>query len=311
MAARRCLIALAALLLLGAAPAPARAEPERSHVVVIVLENREFGEVIGAADAPFLNRAAERGALATRYFATTHPSLPNYLALLGGSTFGVTENCTECTVPGPNLATQLSAAGIRWRAYMGGMPRPCFPGAEHGTYVKRHNPFMHSTAIASDPALCRRVVPEAVLYADLSSGLLPAFAWISPNLCDNAHDCPFATADRHLKALVPRIIRALGPHGLLVITFDEGTSDRGCCGRPGGGRVATILLGPDVEPGTRLRARFDHYSLLAALEDRFGLARLRHARGAQPLPLGRRGPGRREGRRPGHEPAVAIRATGS
>lgn len=285
MTARRCLIALAALLLLGAAPAHARAEAERSHVVLIVLENREFGEVIGSRDAPFINLVAEEGALATRYFATTHPSLPNYLALLGGSTYGVRQNCTDCLTSGPNLATQLSAAGISWRAYMGGMPKACFEGAEYGAYVKRHNPFMHSRSIVSKPALCRRVVPESRLYADLSAGRLPAFAWLSPDLCDDAHDCRIAAADRYLEGLIPRITRELGPHGLLILTFDEGTSDRGANGQRGGGRVATMLLGPDVEEGTRLRAVFDHYSLLAALEDRFGLARLRHARGARPLPL--------------------------
>ena len=277
MAARRCLIALAALLLLGAAPA-ADAKPARSSVVLIVLENTEFGEVVGSREAPFLNRMIERGALATRYFAVTHPSLPNYLALFAGSTFGIAENCTGCVAPGPNLATQLSRAGISWRAYMGGMPRACFAGAESGAYVKRHNPFMYSRAVASRPKLCRRVVPETALRADLRRGSLPAFAWLSPDLCDNSHDCPLATADSHLEELVPRVERRLGPEGLLIVTFDEGTSDRGAAGRPGGGRVATILVGPGVQPGTRLRRVYTHYSLLAALEDRFGLARLRHAR---------------------------------
>jgi len=281
---RASLIALAALTLLSAAPAAASAATP-SHVVVVVLENREFGEVIEAPDAPTLNRLAGRGALATRYHAITHPSLPNYLALLGGSTFGIDSNCTDCSTPGANLATQLSGAGVGWRAYMGGMPRPCFRGAEHGAYVKRHNPFMHSAAVASSPGLCRRVVPEGRLDADLRAHRLPAFAWLSPDLCDDAHDCDLASADRHLRRLVPRLTRQLGPHGALVITFDEGTSDAGCCDGARGGRIATILVGPGIDPGTRLRAAYDHYSLLAALEDRFGLARLRHARGANPLPL--------------------------
>ncbi|MGE0066165.1 MAG: alkaline phosphatase family protein [Solirubrobacterales bacterium] len=284
MAPRCCLVLIAALALAITAPA-AGAAPTSSHVVLIVLENHEFDEVIGAPEAPFLNGLATRGALATNYHAIGHPSLPNYLALLGGSTYGVGENCGGCMTPGPNLATQLSAAGIAWRAYMGAMPRACFAGAEAGQYVKRHNPFMHSRAVASDPALCRRVVPETGLDADLRRHRLPAFAWLSPNLCADGHDCLLTNADRHLAALIPRITPQLGPHGLLVVTFDEGTSDADCCGGTAGGRVATILAGPDVPPGTLLRRPFDHYSLLAALEDRFGLARLRHARGADPLPL--------------------------
>jgi hypothetical protein len=79
------------------------------------------------------------------------------------------------------------------------------------------------------------------------------------------------------------VVRQLGPHGLLVVTFDEGTSDAGCCGAPGGGRVATILVGPGVPRGSEIVQPANHYSLLASLEDRFGLRRLRRARHSQPL----------------------------
>jgi hypothetical protein len=82
---------------------------------------------------------------------------------------------------------------------------------------------------------------------------------------------------------LPRVIHQLGPHGLLVVTFDEGLSDAGCCGQPGGGRIATILVGPDVPRGIEIRRPADHYSLLASLQDHFGLPRLRLARSARPL----------------------------
>jgi phosphatidylinositol-3-phosphatase len=282
--ARLCLCLVAALLCAAGPAAASASEPAKpSPTVLIVLENREFGEVIGNPEAPYLNYLAQRGALATSYFGVTHPSLPNYLALLGGSTFGIAENCTECTVPGPNLATQLSRAGFPWRAYMGSLPRPCFAGASDGTYAKRHNPFAYFPSITAVPARCEAIVPETRLLADLRRHRLPAFGWLSPDLCDNAHDCSLATADEHLRALAPRIVRQLGPHGLLVVTFDEGTGDAGCCGQPGGGRVATILLGPDVPPGTEIRQAANHFSLLASLERRFGLARLRLARSARPL----------------------------
>jgi acid phosphatase len=260
-----------------------RSQPAPSHVVVIVLENREYGEVVGSTEAPFLNLLARNGALATHYYAVAHPSLPNYLALLGGSTFGIADNCTDCMARGPSLASQLSRAGISWRAYMGGLPHRCFAGAAHGSYVKRHNPFMYFPSIAADPDRCAQVVPESRLDADIRRQRLPAFSWLTPDLCDGAHDCELGEADRHLAALVPRILRRLGPHGLLVITFDEGTSDAGCCRQAGGGKVMTALVGPDVRPGTRLSATYDHYSLLAMLEERFGLPRLRHARSAPVL----------------------------
>lgn len=283
MAIRPWLAATLALLAVAVGPQDtgAGSQPPKlaSHVFLIVLENHEYGEVVGNPRAPYLNGLARRGALATRYYAIAHPSLPNYLALLGGSTFGVRENCTDCVARGANLALQLSRAGISWRAYMEGLPRACFDGAAFGDYVKRHDPFMYFPSIASDPRRCAHVVPATRLDADLRNRSLPAFAWLSPDLCNDAHDCGIEVADRNLAKLVPRLTRRLGPDGLLVVTFDEGATDSGCCGVAGGGRVMTVLKGPEVRRGARLRRHYDHYSLLATLEDRFGLPRLRHARG--------------------------------
>ncbi|HET7120050.1 MAG TPA: alkaline phosphatase family protein [Solirubrobacterales bacterium] len=273
-----CLTLLA--LLLGAAGTSETAAQARrpAPVFVIVLENHELPEVIGNPEAPFLNRLARRGALAVRYHAVAHPSLPNYLALVAGSTFGITEDCLDCTVTGPNLATQLSRAGISWKAYMGGLPRPCFTRGDSGSYAKRHNPFAYFPAITTVPRRCARIVPATRLRADLAAHRLPAFGWLSPNLCQAAHDCPLGAADVYLSRIVPSIRRRLGPHGLLIVTFDEGVGNAG-----GGGRVATVLAGPDVPPGLRVRRAVNHYSLLAALERRFGLPFLGAAANAPPL----------------------------
>lgn len=256
---------------------------------MIVLENREFGEVVGSPEAPYFNELIERGALATRLYGLTHPSMPNYLGLLAGSTFGIAENCTDCLASGPNLATQLAAADISWRAYIGGMPEPCYLGPDTGLYVKRHNPFTYFPSIASRPHLCRRVVPESALRKDLAIGELPEFAWIGPDLCDGGHDCSTAAADAYLRRTAPGILRRLGPAGLLVITYDEGTSDAGCCGVAAGGHIATLLTGPAVRPRIRLRRPSTHYSLLSTLEERFGLPRLRHARAIPTLAPALRG----------------------
>jgi phosphatidylinositol-3-phosphatase len=250
---------------------------------VIVLENREFGEVVGSRETPYFNSLIKHGALATRSYGLLHPSLANYLALIGGSTFGVTDTCTDCVASGPNLATQLSAAGISWRAYMGGMPEPCFTGAEDGEYMKRHNPFMYFPSVTSQPQLCERVVPEGRLKADLADRELPEFAWISPDLCDDGHDCATIAADDYLRRHLPSILAQLGPGGMLAITYDEGTSATGCCGDAVGGRIATLLLGPAIRAGVRFPDPYTHYSMLATLEDRFGLPRLRHARSASAL----------------------------
>jgi len=276
---------LALLALLGAMllPAPAGATArgaQPSRVFVIVLENREYDQVVGSDEAPYLGALARRSTVATRYHAVAHPSLPNYLALLGGSTFGVSDDCTECSARGDNLALQLSRAGISWRAYMEGMPRPCFSGARASGYVKRHDPFMYFPSIAADPRRCADVVPTRRLGADLKRRSLPAFGWLTPDLCYSAHDCNLATADRHLSILVPRIMRKLGPNGTLILTFDEGTGNAG-----GGGRVFTVITHPGQQRARRLTGTYDHYSLLAAIERHFNLPLLRNAQSSIPLPL--------------------------
>lgn len=291
MAIRPWLAPLALVFILVLAPGASGAKPKPttgSRVFVIVLENREYDEVFGSAEDPFLNELTQHAAWASSYYAVAHPSLPNYLALLGGSTFGIAENCTACQAQGPNLALQLSRAGVSWRAYMGDMPRPCFGAAESGDYVKRHDPFMYFPSIASNPERCRRVVPAERLDRDLRSHSLPSFGWLSPGLCDDAHDCDLATADRYLSRLVPRIMHGLGPGGDLIVTFDEGTSEEACCGpfdQGGGGHVLTVIASPGETVGNRLAGAYNHYSLLAAVERHFGLPLLRAARQAEALPL--------------------------
>jgi hypothetical protein len=165
------------------------------------------------------------------------------------------------------------------------MPEACYGGDESGGYAKRHNPFMYFPSIYDNPARCENVVPTTQLDEDLSRDALPAFSWVTPNLCNSAHDCGLDVADRWLSGLVPRITANLGRDGFLVITFDENgedTADPTCC-EPGGGRVATFLVGAPVMKGKRLNRAFNHYSLLATIEDKFGLPRLRQARGAPTL----------------------------
>jgi phosphatidylinositol-3-phosphatase len=249
----------------------------RSHVVVIVLENRELGEVIGSGLAPYVNTLARRGALASDYHAIGHPSLPNYIALFAGDPLGIASDCTDCQGHGSALPDQLEHAHIGWRAYMEGLPRSCYKGASVGGYAKKHDPFMYFSQIADNPARCRSVMPLTRLAGDLRRGALPAFAWITPNLCDDGHDCPTASVDRFLAHLVPYLLAGLGPHGVLAVVWDEGTGDSGCCGLAAGGRVPLILAGPPVRAGYRLTTSADHYSLLRLVEDAFGLKRLRGA----------------------------------
>jgi hypothetical protein len=247
-------------------------------VVVLVMENKSYTEAMGARSSTYLRSLARRYAAPASLFATRHPSLPNYLALTGGDTFGVTSNCTSCHVRRTSLADQLDAARYTWKAYMEGMPKRCFKGATHGGYAKKHDPFMYYDAIRGSGARCARVVPYRELGNDLRRSRLPDFAFITPDLCNSTHDCSVGTGDRFLAHLVPALLRELGPHGILFLTWDEGSSNRGCCGVPGGGRIATVVAGPDVARGARGAGQYTHYSILRTVEDAFGLPRLRHAR---------------------------------
>jgi hypothetical protein len=242
-----------------------------SHVVIVMMENAEYGQVIGSSDAPYVNALARRYGLAAQSFAITHPSLPNYLALTSGSTHGVSSDCSDCHVSAPNIVDQLETAGISWAAYLEDVPKPCFRGAGAGGYAKKHNPFIYYDDIAASASRCGRLVGFGRLTEALRSGRLPTYAWITPNLCDDGHDCGVAAGDRFLARTVPALLRELGPHGFIVVTWDEGGSDQGCCGGARGGHVATIVAGPDVRRGRRMQQPIDHFGVLATIEQVLGL----------------------------------------
>jgi hypothetical protein len=256
---------------------PAHLHGRPAHIAVIVMENSEYTDIIGSLRAPYINGLAKRYGIATRMYAIRHPSLPNYLALTGGSTFGIDSDCTDCGVNSAGLAEQLDAKGISWRAYVENLPSPCFKGAGAGAYAKKHDPFIYYRDIAGNPARCSSVVPFTQLAADERSHRLPRFIWITPNLCHDMHDCDTATGDRFLSRIVPGLLRALGLHGLLFLTWDEGSSNAGCCRLASGGHVATIVAGPGARSHARLAKPVDHYSVLQTIEDLLGVVRLRGA----------------------------------
>lgn len=250
------------------------------------MENKEARHVLGTRDAPYLTKLAKRYAAPRHLFAVRHPSLPNYLALLGGRTFGVTDDCTDCNVAGSSLVDQLEQRGYSWKAYMQGMPHDCHRGAESGVYAKKHNPFMYFNRIRNNSTRCHRIVRYRRLRDDLRAGRLPDFAWVTPDLCHDTHDCSVRTGDEFLANLVPALLRELGPHGFLVVTYDEGESDAGCCGTAKGGRIATVLAGPDIRRGATGPGVYTLYSVLRTIEDAFGLpplARAAHAPSLAPL----------------------------
>lgn len=243
--------------------------PRFDHIVIIVLENREYNSIFDSESMPYLNRLAAENTLLSQYYGIRHPSLPNYLALIGGDTFGIDSDCTRCTIDAPTLPDQLEKHGLTWKGYMEDMPSACFTGSSHEQYAKRHNPFVYFDPIRLDAPRCESsVVPLSGLLADLESGSLPNYAFISPDVCNDSHDCGLEVADSFLSAWVPRILSYPGmqKNGLLVITFDEGTTEKSCCGlETGGGHVLTVLISPHARQGYTDTSPYNHYALLKTI----------------------------------------------
>ena len=252
------------------------AVPSFRHVVVIVFENKEEVSVLGSSDAPTFNTMARRYARLMRYYGVTHPSLPNYLALVSGSTQGITSDCTDCIVSARNLADTLEAAGKTWRLYAEGLPRPGFTGAFAGRYAKKHAPFLYFRDVVDAPARLSRVVSLARMPADVRTGKFPDFALVVPDLCHSMHDCSVAVGDRWLRSTLPPLLKL--PDSVVFVVFDEGSSNA-----RGGGHVPALALGTAVRPATRFTGVSGHYGLLRTIEAAWSLPLLGRSATARPI----------------------------
>lgn len=262
----------------AAADANGTRVPQVEKVVVVVFENKG-PEMIGSGEAPTFDALAKRYAVLTDYRGVAHPSLPNYLALVSGSTQGVTSDCTSCTIAAANLADTLERAQKTWKTYAEGLPAAGYVGSFAGRYAKKHNPLLYFEDVVDRPDRLRRVVPLTRFAHDLAAHALPDFSLVVPDLCNDMHDCPVSTGDSWLRAFIRPLLRSSElAHGIVYVVFDEGTGDAG-----GGGRVPALVLGPLVRRGARATAPLDHYSLLRTVEDGWRVPRLGRSRTAPPI----------------------------
>jgi phosphatidylinositol-3-phosphatase len=234
---------------------PSPVTTSQSHVFVIVMENRSYSQALSGSYTAVL---AKKYSVATDYHGVSHPSLPNYLALTSGSTWGITDDGYH-RLPAGGLGAQLTSAGVVWRAYMEGMTKGCFNSPY--PYALKHNPFAYYGG--SCPS---QVVDFSHFAADLK-GEVPRFVWITPGLCHDGHDCSTATADQWLAQTVPQILAtdAWKNNGLLLITWDEGDDSAN--------HVLALAIQPNSSAIASAHA-YNHYSMLATIEDRLGLPRL-------------------------------------
>jgi len=238
--------------------------------------------VIGNSEMPTYNKLASEYTLLTQFYAVMHPSLPNYLAMVGGDTFGITSNCTDCYVNQQSLPDLIEASGRTWKTYQEGMPEPCFIGGTN-EYAQKHDPFIYFDLIRLNTVRCQQsVVPLTVLQTDILTGALPNFMFITPNICNSAHDCTLDVTDAWLGNLLTQLVPALdaeGPNYLIVLTWDEGQGNHSCCGLPAeaGGRVPVVLISPLVKNNFEDPTPYTHYSLLKTIASAWGLPYLGHA----------------------------------
>lgn len=249
--------------------------PRPTHVIIVIEENKNPWNVIGASDAPYINSLARRGALFTNASGIAHPSQPNYIALLTGTPNADGDDCPERTVSSqtPSLAGSLRARGLTFSAYSESMPTPGYtactvPGQPHG-YARKHNPSADFVDVPPSENLPLTSLPSA-------SRRLPTVAFVVPNLADDMHDGSVATGDAWLRTHIGPIVEWAQRHETLVIvTWDE--SDESTTNR-----IPTIFVGQPVKPG-RYDEPIDHYRILRTIEAFYSLPTLGGSSSAMPI----------------------------
>ncbi len=256
------------------------------YVVVVMMENKNYGDVIGSTSSPYINGLASQFALATNFRnSNDNGSLPNYLTITTGSApswAGCNSPPSRCTGFKPiatSITDGLESKAFSWKAYMEGMPSNCYAGSQEyysspdGVYYPRHDPFIYIASVINNQSECNKVVPagtnDSTLLNDLSStGTASNFIWLTPNGCNQSHDCGAAQGDAYLSVLVPKILSSTifrTQSAALFLTWDEGTSDS---------HIPTILAGPTVKAGYQSNAPYEHYSMLKTIESNWNLGAL-------------------------------------
>jgi len=245
---------------------------------VIVMENHDYSQVIGSASAPYENQLASQCGLATNYTAVGHPSLPNYIAMTSGSTQGINDDGNPSS---HRLAVASIFGQVRSKSYEESMPSNCY-GSDSYPYSAHHNPEAYYTPVAADCAV--NDVPMGTassgnLLNDVSAGTLPAFSFVTPNECDDTHDCSVATGDSFLSTLLPKIFA--GPDyqaGRLAVflTWDENDGSAG-------NHVPMIVASPYTAAGTQVGTAYNHYSFLRTVEQALHVPLLGNAASANSM----------------------------
>ncbi|PYU88929.1 MAG: hypothetical protein DMG25_19480 [Acidobacteria bacterium] len=207
-------LAIVGLLICGL-QAKGQTLPQFGHVVIVALENNGYSSVAGSSSMPYLNSLIAKYGLATNYNADTHPSIGNYFTWTTGQILTNDDSKTPSSFPvsQDNIAHEIELAGKTWKDYP----------EKTGTYYVRHDPLQYMTNINKT-----NLSNFTQFQTDLGNHALPNFSWITPNGCDDAHDCGLSTADSWLKTNIDPLVQSTyfqpGGDGLLIVSFDEDSS---------------------------------------------------------------------------------------
>jgi hypothetical protein len=252
---------------------PAKAMTTK-YVQVVIFENESYDDVIGSSQAPYITALSNTWANMTQSFAITHPSQPNYLSLFSGSTQGVdSDNCPESFTVA-SLGGELLAAGISFTGYAESMPSKGFTGCEAVPdhlasgylYMRKHVPWADFSDVPGK---------DSRPYPGVLSKPPSRFTWITPNMCNDMHDCSINTGDTWASQNLPQLIAWDQAHkGVMILTFDENDGSAG-------NQIPTILIG-NVNPGQYTQT-VNHYNVLRTIENIFGISPLGQSAAAGPI----------------------------
>lgn len=255
------------------------------HVFILVEENANYSDVIGSSKMPYFNSLANQYGLATQYYSDTHPSIGNYMMLTTGQVLTNDDSQTPLTFPVSvdNAVRELIASGKSWKQYAESIPSVAYVGGDStccgGRFISRHAPLPYMTdARAANES--SNIVPFGQLAKDLANNTLPNYGFITPNGCDDAHDCRLNVADDWLKTNIDPLIKSLQfkKDGLLVIVFDESANDK----TNGGGHVPALIISPFAKGGYKSTTVYRHESALRLLLEGLGVTKLPGSAAAAP-----------------------------
>ncbi len=251
------------------------------HVIIIIMENKGYTQVIGSSDAPYQNELAKKYASASKYYGVYPDSLPNYISIIAGYPY-LTQDKDPGTVaplkeiPITNL---LQSKNLTWKGYFEDMPEVChLKDSGKSGYIAHHNPFVYFDIRNDDR--CESTVGLDNFFKDLTNQTLPNFSFIVPNNIHNSHDSTVADGDHWLSAFVPKIINSTTfNNSALFIVYDEGQKhDKSGFGNGTyavkGGRLPLILVSPFANNGYISAIEYTHYNLLSTVEKIFNLGNL-------------------------------------